>query len=60
MTIQEITLWWLLYFCGAWASYVHLKDLSTSWYIRLFALLSWLTFIVYLIACSYNDFEDKN
>lgn len=50
-----------VYLAGAWASYIVLKDLRILKKIRmLLALGSWLTFICYLIACSYNDFDDYN
>ena len=50
-----------VYLAGAWASYIVLKDLRILKKIRMLLTLgSWLTFIIYLIACSYNDFEDKN
>lgn len=50
----------LIYLGGAYAAYICLKDSQVRKPILLLALGSWLTFICYLIACSYNDFEDKN
>lgn len=47
-----------VYLAGAWVSYVSLKDLCKLKKVRVLALGSWLTFICYLIACSYNDFDD--
>jgi len=47
-----------VYLAGAWASYVVIKDSCRLKKIRLLALGSWLTFICYLIACNYNDFDD--
>lgn len=47
-----------VYLAGAWASYVVLKDLCKLKKVRILALGSWLTFICYLIACSYNDFDN--
>lgn len=47
-----------VYLAGAWASYVVLKDLCKLKKVRVLVLGSWLTFICYLIACNYNDFDD--
>lgn len=47
-----------IYLAGAWASYVVIKDSCRLKKIRLLALGSWLTFICYLIACNYNDFDN--
>lgn len=47
-----------VYLAGAWASYIVLKDLCRLKKVRVLALGSWLTFICYLIACNYNDFDD--
>lgn len=47
-----------VYLAGAWASYVVLKDLCKLKKVRVLALGSWLTFICYLIACTYNDFNE--
>lgn len=49
--------WLALYLAGLWASYISLKDICKSKKVHLLALGSWLTFICYLIACSYNDFN---
>lgn len=46
-----------VYLAGVWASYVALKDICKSKKVHLLAIGSWLTFICYLIACSYNDFD---
>lgn len=46
-----------IYLAGTWASYIVLKDLCKLKKVRILALGSWLTFICYLIACSYNDFD---
>ena len=48
-----------IYLAGVWASYVVLKDLGKLLKkVRILALGSWLTFICYLIACTYNDFDE--
>ena len=47
-----------VYLAGAWASYIVLKDLCKLKKVRVLALGSWLTFICYLIACNYNEFDD--
>lgn len=52
--------WLAVYLAGVWASYISLKDLCRLKKVHLLAIGSWLTFICYLIACSYNDFENKN
>ena len=49
----------LIYLGGAYAAYICLKDLQVRKPIVLLALGSWLTFICYLIACSYNDFDKQ-
>ena len=49
-----------VYLAGVWISYIVLKDLCRLKKVHLLAIGSWFTFICYLIACSYNDFEDKN
>ena len=52
--------WLIFYLAGVWASYICLKDLCALKKVRLLALGSWLVFICYLIACNYNDFENRN
>lgn len=47
-----------VYLAGVWASYVVLKDLCKLKKVRVLALGSWFTFICYLIACNYNEFDD--
>ena len=47
-----------VYLAGVWASYVALKDLCKLKKVRILALGSWLIFICYLIACSYNNFDE--
>lgn len=47
-----------VYLVGAWASYIVLKDLCKLKKVRVLALGSWFTFICYLIACCYNDFDN--
>lgn len=47
-----------VYLAGVWASYIVFKDLCKLKKARVLALGSWLTFICYLIACNYNDFDD--
>lgn len=47
-----------VYLAGVWASYVVLKDLCKLKKVQILALGSWFTFICYLIACSYNDFDE--
>ena len=47
-----------VYLAGAWASYVVLKDLCKLKKVRILAIGSWITFICYLIASSYNDFDE--
>lgn len=47
-----------IYLGGVWASYISLKDICKLKKMYLLALGSWLTFICYLIACSYNDFDN--
>ena len=47
-----------VYLAGVWASYVVLKDLCKLKKVRVLALGSWFTFICYLIACTYNDFDE--
>lgn len=49
--------WLAVYLAGVWVSYIILKDICKSKKVHLLALGSWLTFICYLIACSYNDFN---
>ena len=46
-----------IYLGGVWASYISLKDTCKLKKMYLLALGSWLTFICYLIACNYNDFN---
>lgn len=48
-----------VYLAGVWASYIALKDLCRLKKVHLLAIGSWFTFICYLIACSYNDFDDQ-
>lgn len=48
-----------IYLVGVWASYVVLKDLCKLKKVHLLAIGSWFTFICYLIACSYNDFDNQ-
>ena len=48
-----------IYLGGVWASYISLKDICKSKKVHLLALGSWFTFICYLIACSYNDFDKQ-
>lgn len=50
--------WLAVYLAGAWASYVVLKDLCKLKKVRILAIGSWITFICYLIASSYNDFDE--
>ena len=50
--------WLVVYLAGVWASYVVLKDLCKLRKVHLLAIGSWLTFICYLIARSYNDFDN--
>ena len=45
---------------GVWASYMVLKTLCRLKKVRLLAIGSWFIFICYLIACSYDDFENDN
>ena len=48
-----------IYLAGVYASYTILKDIAPEWkYLRIISLFSWLTFICYLIACNYNEFDD--
>lgn len=47
-----------VYLAGAWASYIILKDLCKLKKVRVLVLGSWLTFICYLIACNYNEFDN--
>lgn len=47
-----------VYLAGVWASYIVFKDLCKLKKARVLALGSWLTFICYLIACNYNDFDE--
>lgn len=47
-----------VYLAGVWASYIVLKDLCKLKKVRVLPLGSWLTFICYLIACNYNEFDD--
>ena len=51
--------WLAAYLAGVWISYVVLKDLCKLRKARLLAIGSWFTFICYLIACSYNDFDKQ-
>ena len=48
-----------IYLAGVWISYIVLKDLCRLKKVHLLAIGSWLTFICYLIACSYNDFDKQ-
>lgn len=48
----------IIYLVGVFVSYVTLTDLRAKGLVKLFALGSWLTFICYLIACTYNDFDE--
>lgn len=48
----------LVYLGGVYAAYTCLKDSQARKPILLLALGSWLTFICYLIACNYNDFDN--
>lgn len=48
-----------IYLGGVWASYISLKDICKLKKMYLLALGSWFTFICYLIACSYNDFDKQ-
>ena len=51
--------WLAVYLAGVWISYIVLKDLCRLKKVHLLAIGSWLTFICYLIACSYNDFDKQ-
>lgn len=53
-----MTLVIIIYLVGVFVSYVTLTDLRAKGLVKLFALGSWLTFICYLIACTYNDVDD--
>jgi len=59
MTVGIIIFHLIVYLAGAWASYIALKDLRKLKKVRVLALGSWFTFICYLIACSYNDFDKQ-
>lgn len=48
-----------VYLAGVWISYIALEDLCRLKKVRLLAIGSWFTFICYLIACSYNDFDKQ-
>lgn len=48
-----------VYLAGVWISYIVLKDLCKLKKVRILAIGSWFTFICYLIACSYNDFDNQ-
>ena len=51
--------WLAIYLAGVWISYIVLKDLCQLKKVHLLAIGSWFTFICYLIACSYNDFDKQ-
>lgn len=48
-----------IYLVGVWISYIVLKDLCQLKKVHLLAIGPWFTFICYLIACCYNDFDKQ-
>lgn len=49
----------LIYIGGVWASYISLKGLVPIKIVRLLAILSWLTYISYLLAVLHDNAENN-